>query len=309
MSLRLGRQCCHRSFRNTTTGERKRIFRNDVVSRFGRGEEEPPPPASDRGVWSRENARARRDPHQNTHPCFGALLPDHHFWRLSQNRSLQNAYQNATTRNHRRPKKKSSRCERNLETIAGDSRGSIVSLSKIVIRIPRPFFQSTERGVCRGRSQILFVSRICKRAFFKVVSSRHIFSSPIYWHFKNARFSREYSFEEEQKREMTFDPRTRRIGNVLIASCLFCFASGVYYYAATGGRGFSFGINNASSSSSRLDDDVQRAVDARERKKTRDATEEDTTKRRRRRHARREEEEEEEAKGRHRRFFWQKKKQ
>ena len=83
MSLRLGRQCCHRSFRNTTTGERKRIFRNDVVSRFGRGEEEPPPPASDRGVWSRENARARRDPHQNTHPCFGALLPDHHnFWRL-----------------------------------------------------------------------------------------------------------------------------------------------------------------------------------------------------------------------------------
>ena len=253
----------------------------------------------ERSGGGREKMRAREETHTRTPPCFGALLPDHHFWRLPF--VTPRSYQNAT-RNHRRPKK-SSRCERNLETIAGDSRGSIVSLSKIVIRIPRPFFQSTERGVCRGRSQILFVSRICKRAFFKVVSSRHIFSSPIYWHFKNARFSREYSFEEEQKREMTFDPRTRRTGNVLIASCLFCFASGVYYYAATGGRG-SFGVN--ASSSSRLDDDVQRAVDARERKKTRDATEEDTTKRRRR-HTRREEEEE--AKGRHRRFFWQKKKQ
>ena len=53
----------------STTGEKRKriIFRNDGVSRFGRGEEEPPPPASDRGVWSRENARARRDPHQNTH--------------------------------------------------------------------------------------------------------------------------------------------------------------------------------------------------------------------------------------------------
>ena len=134
MSLRLGRQCCHRSFRNATTGEkRKRIFRDDVVSRFGRGEEEPPPPASDRGVWSRENARARRDPHQNTH----TPVLEHYsqtiiiFGGFSQNRSLQNAsYQNATTRNL--PPKKSSRCERNLETIAGDSRGSIVSLSKIV---------------------------------------------------------------------------------------------------------------------------------------------------------------------------------
>ena len=100
---------------------------------------------------------------------------------------------------------------------------------------------------------------------------------------------------------MTFDPRTRRTGNVLIASCLFCFASGVCYYAATGGRG-GFGIM-----SSRLDDDVQRAVDERERK-TRDKTE-DTTKRRRRQKRREEEEEKDEAKSGHRRFFWQKKKQ
>ena len=86
MSLRLGRQCCHRSFRNATTGEkRKRIFRDDVVSRFGRGEEEPPPPASDRGegVVARKCARAKRPTPEHTHPCFGALLPDHHnFWRL-----------------------------------------------------------------------------------------------------------------------------------------------------------------------------------------------------------------------------------
>ena len=102
----------------------------------------------------------------------------------------------------------------------------------------------------------------------------------------------------KRRREMTFDPRTRRTGNVLIASCLFCFASGVYYYAATGGRG-GFGIM-----SSRLDDDVQRAVDERERK-TRDKTE-DTTKRRRRQKRREEEEEKDEAKSGHRRFFWQK---
>ena len=153
-----------------------------------------------------------------------------------------------------------------------------------------------------------FLCREFKSIFQRFVST---FFSPIIGISKTRAFpERVYSFEEEeeQKREMTFDPRTRRTGNVLIASCLFCFASGVYYYAATGGRGLSFGINDASSSSSSsrlLDDDVQRAVDARERKKTRDATEEDTTKRRRRRR----EEEEEEAKGRHRRFFWQKKKQ
>ena len=168
-------------------------------------------------------------------------------------------------------------------------------------------FSNPRRGMSWTLSDSFCVANL--RAFFNV-SSRHFFLPSSAFQ-KRALFPRVYSFEEEErKREMTFDPRTRRTGNVLIASCLFCFASGVYYYAATGGRGFSFGINNASSSSSRLDDDVQRAVDARERKKTRDATEEDTTKRRRRRHARREEEEEEEeAKGRHRRFFWQKKKQ
>ena len=103
----------------------------------------------------------------------------------------------------------------------------------------------------------------------------------------------------KRRREMTFDPRTRRTGNVLIASCLFCFASGVYYYAATGGRG---GVGIMRNDASRLDDDVQRAVDERttERKK-RDA--EDTTKRRRQQ--KRREQQGDEAKSRRR--FWQKK--
>ena len=170
MSLRLGRQCCHRSFRNTT-GERKRIFRNDVSR--GRGGEEPPPPASDRG-GSRENARARRDPHQNT-PLFWGTTPRPSFLAAFPFRDTKPFVNQNATRNHRRPKK-SSRCERNLETIAGDSRGSIVSLSKIVIRIPCPFFQSTEREVCVVDSLRFFLCREFVRAFFKVVSSRHIFS-------------------------------------------------------------------------------------------------------------------------------------
>ena len=35
---------------------------------------------------------------------------------------------------------------------------------------------------------------------------------------------------------MTFDPRTRRTGNVAIASSLLCFSGFVYYYAVTQGR-------------------------------------------------------------------------
>ena len=159
-------------------------------------------------------------------------------------------------------------------------------------------FSNPRRGMSWTLSDSFCVANL--RAFFNV-SSRHFFLPSSAFQ-KRALFPRVYSFEEEErKREMTFDPRTRRTGNVLIASCLFCFASGVYYYAATGGRG-GFGIM-----SSRLDDDVQRAVDERERK-MRDKTE-DTTKRRRRQNRREEEEEKDEAKSGHRRFFWQKKKQ
>jgi hypothetical protein len=49
---------------------------------------------------------------------------------------------------------------------------------------------------------------------------------------------------------MTFDPRTRRTGNVAIASSLLCFSGFVYHYAVTRGR-------------KRLDLDVLEAVERR----------------------------------------------
>jgi uncharacterized membrane protein YgcG len=50
---------------------------------------------------------------------------------------------------------------------------------------------------------------------------------------------------------MTFDPRTRRTGNVAIASSLLCFSGFVYYYAVTQGR-------------KKLDLDVLEAVERRQ---------------------------------------------
>jgi len=49
---------------------------------------------------------------------------------------------------------------------------------------------------------------------------------------------------------MTFDPRSRRTGNVAIASSLLCFSGFVYHYAVTRGR-------------KRLDLDVLEAVERR----------------------------------------------
>ena len=51
---------------------------------------------------------------------------------------------------------------------------------------------------------------------------------------------------------MTFDPRTRRTGNWLIASTLLAFSCSAYYYVvAKGGKG-------------KVDDDVEAAIRARE---------------------------------------------
>ena len=58
----------------------------------------------------------------------------------------------------------------------------------------------------------------------------------------------------KKKRNMTFDPRTRRTGNVAIASSLLCFSGFVYYYAVTQGR-------------KKLDLDVLEAVERRKKEK------------------------------------------
>ena len=159
MSLRLGRQCCHRSFRNTT-GERKRIFRNDVSR--GRGGEEPPPPASDRGegVVARKCARAKRPTPEHTHPCFGALLPDHHnFWRLFPKPFVTKRVVPKCNNAQSSPEKVVA-----MRTKPRDHRRRFARLDRFsfqnrIIRMPSSFFP-IHGEVCRGRSQILFVSRI-----------------------------------------------------------------------------------------------------------------------------------------------------
>ena len=183
MSLRLGRQCCHRSFRNTT-GERKRIFRNDVVSRFGRGEEEPPPPASDRGRGSRKYARAKGPTPEHT-PLFWGTTPRPSFLAASVRYTAVVPKCNAQSSS---PEKVVA-----MRTKPRDHRRRFARLDRFsfqnrIIRMPSSFFP-IHGEVCRGRSQILFVSRkICKRAFFKVVSSRHIIFSPILAFQKRALF-------------------------------------------------------------------------------------------------------------------------
>ena len=200
MSLRLGRQCCHRSFRNATTGEkRKRIFRDDVVSRFGRGEEEPPPPASDRGVWSRENARARRDPHQNTHPP----VLEHY----SQTIIIFGGFPKTVRYTARRTKMQRAIFPRKSRRDANEtSRPSPAIRAARSFLFPKSYnknavvlFSNPRRGMSWTLSDSFCVANL--RAFFNV-SSRHFFLPSSAFQ-KRALFPREYirSKKKKNKRE------------------------------------------------------------------------------------------------------------
>ena len=111
-------------------------------------------------VVARKCARAKRPTPEHTHPCFGALLPDHHnFWRLFPKPFVTKRVVPKCNNAQSSPEKVVA-----MRTKPRDHRRRFARLDRFsfqnrIIRMPSSFFP-IHGEVCRGRSQILFVSRI-----------------------------------------------------------------------------------------------------------------------------------------------------